>query len=66
MRVLHVIDTLGVGGAEQMLVNLLPALKQQGHDVSVAVLRPLSHCVKRSKIRVCRCAVSNTNPNGRF
>ncbi len=40
MRVLHVIDTLGVGGAEQMLVNLLPPLKQQGHDVSVAVLRP--------------------------
>ncbi|HRX37352.1 MAG TPA: hypothetical protein P5337_13250, partial [Aestuariivirga sp.] len=34
------IDTLGVGGAEQMLVNLLPPLKQQGHDVSVAVLRP--------------------------
>lgn len=34
------IDTLGIGGAEQMLVNLLPELAQGGHQVSVAVLRP--------------------------
>ena len=39
MRILHVIDTLGVGGAEQMLVNLLPSLVDDGHDVAVGVLR---------------------------
>lgn len=40
MKVLHVIDTLGVGGAEQVLVTLLPELAAQGIDVEVAVLRP--------------------------
>lgn len=39
-RVLYVIDTLGRGGAEQLLATLLPALR--GHNVTpiVAVLRP--------------------------
>lgn len=37
--VLHVIDTLGRGGAEQALVNLLPAIKAKGADVHVAMLR---------------------------
>jgi glycosyltransferase involved in cell wall biosynthesis len=37
MKVLHVIDTLGRGGAERLLVLLLPELARQGHDVAVAV-----------------------------
>ena len=39
LRVLHVIDTLGRGGAEQLLVTLLPALQRCGIDPVVAVLR---------------------------
>jgi glycosyltransferase involved in cell wall biosynthesis len=39
MTPLHLIDTLGIGGAEQMLVNLLPALAAQGCKPEVAVLR---------------------------
>lgn len=39
MRVLHMIETLGRGGAEHLLVTLLPALKARGVGVSVAVLR---------------------------
>lgn len=43
MKVLHVIETLGRGGAEQLLLTLLPELRRNGADVSVAVLRePLS------------------------
>lgn len=37
--VLHVIDTLGRGGAEHALVNLLPAIKAKGANVHVAMLR---------------------------
>lgn len=40
MGVLHIIDTLGRGGAEQVLVTLLPELKRTGEHVGVAVLRP--------------------------
>ena len=40
IRALHVIDSLGRGGAEQMLVTLLPALAKQGCTAQVAVLRP--------------------------
>jgi glycosyltransferase involved in cell wall biosynthesis len=39
MRVLHVIDTLGRGGAERHLLMLLPELVRQGYDVALAVLR---------------------------
>jgi len=38
MRVLHVIESLGRGGAEQALVNLFPALIAEGNEIEVAVL----------------------------
>jgi glycosyltransferase involved in cell wall biosynthesis len=37
MKVLHIIDSLGRGGAEQVLVTLLPELRQQGLDVALVV-----------------------------
>lgn len=37
MNILHVIETLGRGGAERLLVTLLPELARQGHEVCVAV-----------------------------
>ena len=37
MKIIHVIDTLGRGGAERLLVMLLPELVRQGHDVGLAV-----------------------------
>ena len=39
MKILHVIETLGRGGAERLLVMLLPELARHGHDVAVAVCR---------------------------
>lgn len=40
MKALHVIDSLGRGGAEQVLMTLLPALAKQGCAVELAVRRP--------------------------
>jgi hypothetical protein len=39
IRVLHLIDTLGRGGAENLLVTLLPALVRENIEPVVAVLR---------------------------
>lgn len=38
MRVIHVIDSLNVGGAERVMITLCNILKAQGVDVSVCVL----------------------------
>jgi len=39
-KLLHIIDTLGRGGAEALLVDLLPALQARGFYCEVAALRP--------------------------
>lgn len=39
MRVLHLIETLGRGGAERLLVTMLPALDKQGVEPLVGVLK---------------------------
>jgi glycosyltransferase involved in cell wall biosynthesis len=39
-KLLHIIDTLGRGGAETLLVHLLPALQACGFHCEVAALRP--------------------------
>jgi glycosyltransferase involved in cell wall biosynthesis len=38
MRILHVIESLELGGAERALLNVLPSLAQAGNDVEVAAL----------------------------
>ncbi len=37
MRVLHVITSLQTGGAEKLMVDLLPRLRDAGHEVELAV-----------------------------
>lgn len=39
MKVLHVISSLEIGGAQRLLSDLLPIQKQQGIDVSLLVLK---------------------------
>lgn len=39
MKILHVITSLSIGGAENFVVNILPCLKRKGHDVAVAIFR---------------------------
>ena len=57
MKILHVIESLGRGGAEQALVNLLPALARRGHHCEVAALwgpYPLAEPLEAAGIRVQR------------
>ena len=41
MRILHVITTLFTGGAERLMVDLLPRFKAAGHDVELLVFNPV-------------------------
>lgn len=41
MRVLHVISSLGIGGAERLISDMLPQMKATGVDVSLLVYRRL-------------------------
>ena len=37
MRMLHVITSLRTGGAEKLMVDLLPRMKAKGHEVDLCV-----------------------------
>lgn len=39
MKILQIIDGLGIGGAEKLLLNFSPAAVERGHDVVVLTLR---------------------------
>ena len=62
IRVLHVIDSLGRGGAEQLLVSLLPALAKQDVEPMVAVLRgpyDLQRPLESAGVQVVRLSAFN-------
>jgi glycosyltransferase involved in cell wall biosynthesis len=61
-RILLVIDTLGRGGAEQVLVNLLPRLIERGFECGIAVTRSpydLAPDLEREGVPVYRLDISN-------
>jgi len=60
MRLLFIIESLGGGGAEHALVNLMPALRRRGHHCEVAVLWPpyeLAGTLEEMGVRVHRLKV---------
>lgn len=55
MRIAEVVNSLEIGGAERMVVDLSMGLQRQGHTVSVVCLRtagPLASLLQESKIEV--------------
>lgn len=56
MRILHVITSLRTGGAEKLMVDLLPRLKQKGHDVDLLLFdgtdTPFRRAAEAAGIRV--------------
>lgn len=62
MKVLHVIESLGAGGAEMLLVNLLPALQKKGVTCHVAALASpydLAAKLESSGVQVHRLDISH-------
>lgn len=61
MKILVIIDTLGVGGAERVLVNTLPELKRIGINCEVAILfnrDDLAHELENQGIKVHKINLS--------
>lgn len=56
MKVLHVISSLEIGGAQRLLSDLLPSQKQQGIEVSLLVLKKVdtefSHIIEESGVPI--------------
>lgn len=50
MRLLHLIDGLGPGGAERSLVEMIPALQLRGFDSSVVLLKESPHSMHQPLI----------------
>lgn len=51
MKILQIIDSLNVGGAERLLLNFSPAARKRGHDVVVMNLSDSSHSPVESELR---------------
>lgn len=49
MRVLHVISSLEIGGAQRLLSDLLPMQRLEGIDVSLLVLREADTDFRKKK-----------------
>ncbi|MGL5903389.1 MAG: glycosyltransferase, partial [Cetobacterium sp.] len=47
MRILHIIGDLGIGGAEKLLNDSLPLLKEKGHHVEVVILQQKKEIYKK-------------------
>lgn len=56
MKILHVITSLRTGGAEKLMVDLLPRLKEYGHDVDLLIFdgtdTPFRREAERAGIKV--------------
>ena len=46
MRILHVITTLQIGGAERLMVDLLPLLQEMGNEVDLLLFNGFESCFK--------------------
>ena len=61
MKILHVITTLQTGGAEKLMVDLLPRLRDMGHEVELCVFEnkatPFYNSLKSSGIKI-NCVAS--------
>lgn len=68
MKILHVIDNMSMGGAQSLLVEMLPVQKQMGNEVLVLELkasedRTLANKLQKSGIEVRALATIRTERN---
>lgn len=64
MRILHVHTSLDTGGAEKLMVDLLPRLRERGHDVELLVFdgteTPFMRAVRATGIKVHSMSVGGS------
>ncbi|MBO9367003.1 MAG: glycosyltransferase [Roseiflexus sp.] len=65
MRVVHIIDHLGAGGAQRLVADLAPRQKQRGHIVTVVCLRhptQTGRVLETAGVRVHYLRLGRTDP----
>ena len=68
MNILHVINNLGSGGAEKLLADILPLMKQRGNEVSVLILndngnvKKFEKLLKQGGVRIINLGANFYNP----
>lgn len=65
MRIVHVIDHLGAGGAQRLLADLAPRQQRRGHSVHVVCLRgstPLSQTLEAKGTSVTHLRLKRSDP----
>lgn len=65
MRVLHVINSLELGGAEVLLCDLIPSLRERGIEVSVALLKRCDTRLERTLQDILGCEIYGVSRNVR-
>lgn len=64
MKILHVITSLQTGGAEKLMVDLLPRLRDAGHEVELLVFdgteTPFMQDLSKSGIRICHLGIGGS------
>lgn len=50
MKILNVIDTLNMGGAENLLINSAPLIKKQGYDIEILVISNTNNFLYRQLV----------------
>lgn len=71
MRILHVITSLLTGGAEKLMVDLLPRMKEQGHHVELCIFdgtrTPFYDELEKANVKVHALGGENVyNPTNMF
>jgi glycosyltransferase involved in cell wall biosynthesis len=68
MKILHYINNLGSGGAEKLLTDVLPIMKDNGHEVSLLIcnskknMKRHEDVLKKSGVRIIDLNTSFYNP----
>ena len=56
MKILHVITSLRTGGAEKLVIEIVPRLMQKGHQVDVALFDGIDTPFKKELVK-CGCNI---------
>jgi len=68
MRILHYINNLGSGGAEKLLTDILPLMKERGHEVTLVIsnskmnVEKYAEILNRFNIKIVNLNTSFYNP----
>lgn len=65
MRILQVITSLQTGGAEKLITDIVPLLRQRGHEVDVCVFNGVETPFMQ-KLRTCGCKIHCLSYNGHY